>query len=102
MVGINVEMLSNIINNLESQIENSNRYLNKMVEVTKDLDRCYYTRSRSDIKFLFSGLGNNEQIIRNIKTMLQSYPKILRSVKTSYVKQDQIFSEEINHIISKI
>ena len=92
MTGVNIGTLDNIISKLEDVNSTSNKNLDGTIS---GLKRCY--NPGSDLDYIFKD-SSDENTFSGIKEMLSSYALILESVKKSYIKQEQIFSDNIKNI----
>lgn len=100
MVGIDIDRFDSIMNNSQELMEYILPDLNKLVNVVSGANKCCF--AGADISYLFNGVENNEIRIKNMKKMILSYPNVLKSVKSSYITQDNIFHSEVGHIVSKL
>lgn len=95
MTGVNIGTLDNIISKLEDVNSTSNKNLDGIISTISGLKRCY--NPGSDLDYIFKD-SSDENTFSGIKEMLSSYALILESVKKSYIKQEQIFSDNIKNI----
>lgn len=99
MVGINIDTLNSIItrtiDNNDSYVSNSKSLSN----IIDSLESCY---AGNAIGYLFNDLIEGKRELKNIDKVIHNDIDILNGVKESYIKQNQIFKDQINHISSNI
>ena len=97
MSGIDVGMLDSIINRVDSEYQPLSKDSKKLINA---LDEFYNFNSSGTMEYLSSNFAEVKEEIYNMLQVVSSYLETLRNVKKSYVKQDTIFSEQLEHIVS--
>ena len=99
MIGINIDTLNSIINRV---IDGNDNYINNsksLLDIIDSLESCY---DGNTLDYLFDGLNEKKGELKNIDKIIHNYIDVLNDVKISYIKQNQIFKEQINHINSNV
>ena len=99
MIGINIETLNSIMSRTSDSNDNYSYNSKDLSNTIDDLKSCY---RGSALNFLFNGAFDSISQLDKIKKVLASYIDILEDVKKSYVKQDEIFKQQLNHISSSL
>ena len=99
MIGINVDMLNSIINRTSGSNENFNVDSRNLSNIMANLEDCY---NGSVLNFLFSKPSDAIRQLDKIKEVLSNRVDILSDVKKSYIKQNDIFSQQLNHMSSNL
>ena len=95
MSGIDAIKLEEFIKKNENICNSINSNKNNVLSSLKKLDDSYDGKILNDI---FSKLVAQESIFNNFVPALENYILVLKSVKKSYVHQDENLSQYINKI----
>ena len=99
MVGINIDTLDSIISRTSESIDNYNGNSKDLSNVVDGLEYCY---GGNCINFLFRGSMESLNQLGNIEKVLSNYIEVLSDVRKSYVKQNEIFSDQLSRVSSII
>lgn len=99
MIGINTESLNSIINRT---IEAKDSYINdskRLSNIIDSLESCY---NGNYINYLFDDTIEKCDELKNIEKVLSNYIEVLDDVKKSYIKQNDIFKDQMSHVSSNL
>ena len=99
MIGINVDMFNSIINRA---IDSEDSYKSNSKGLSNAIDTLEYCYDGNFIGYLFNEPIDKKNELKNIDKVIQNDIEILNDVKNSYIKQNQIFKNQIDHINSNI
>lgn len=96
MNGINEEMIDSIISKLQDM---GNSSASNFRGVDNSFDALTQGVRGSEVLYILEPPFSTKF---SIKEVIENYIDLLNSVKTSYVKQNNILQEQINHINSRL
>ena len=97
MIGIDVDLLESIISRNDSGLTDFKNSSRKMLDCFDDMDDSY---TGQILSFISNGLSENKNDLKKVEQFISNNSNVLSSLKQSYIKQDQIFSEQLSNIIS--
>ena len=95
MVGVNIDKLDNIISKLEDLADSSSSDFRNINNSLSDLSGCY---SGQSLNYIFNFPAKEI----NGRDVILNYIKTLEAVKQSYIRQDEIFRDQIEHVNSRL
>ena len=99
MIGISIETFDSILTRASDSKDSYNGNSKNLSNTMYDLENCY---NGSILNFLFDRPISSLNHLSKIKEVLANNIDILENVKKSYVKQDEIFNQQLNHISSNL
>ena len=99
MIGVNIDSLNTLIKKSDLILDSLQDNSKKIINCINDLNNCY---SGSSLEFLFYEPVKEINNIKTISSVVSSYADVLKSIKTSYLKQDESLKYQVNHINSKL
>lgn len=99
MIGVNTDSLNSIIDRTSDGRDSFINNSKKLSNVIDSLESCY---NGNYINYLFNNMIERTNDLEKIEKILSNYIEILNEVKKSYIKQNEIFKDQLNHVSSDI
>lgn len=99
MTGVNVTNMDKLIIKNNALFDNYSKNSKKVVESIFELDDCYSGKS---LNYLFSHISSQVSNLKMISNLIENYSDYLYSIKMGYIKQDQVMTNKVSRINSKM